>query len=149
MMLNIKEARTLVETTVPFVRQTGLKAPVLERGRVVTTIPIEGNTNHIGIMYAGALFAVGEVTGGAMCLTTFDISRYYPVVKEVNIRFRRPATTDVSIEVHMNDNEIARIDQEAAQKGKADYVLEGNIIDAKGETVAVIKGIYQLRAIGT
>ncbi len=147
MMLPIEDARKLVETTVEFVRRAGLKAPVLERGRVVTTMPIEGNTNHIGIMYAGALFSVGEVTGGAMFLTSFDMTRYYPIVKDVYIRFRRPATTDVRIEVFLAESDIARIEDEAAEKGKADYILEGDIMDANGEVVAVMKGTYQLRAM--
>ncbi len=147
MMLPIEDARKLVETTVEFVRRAGLKAPVLERGRVVTTMPIEGNTNHIGIMYAGALFSVGEVTGGAMFLTSFDMTRYYPIVKDVYIRFRRPATTDVRIEVRLAESDIARIEDEAAEKGKADYILEGDIMDANGEVVAVMKGTYQLRAM--
>ncbi len=149
MMLTIEEARNLVETSVSFVQRAGLQAPVLERGRVVTTMPLSGNTNHIGIMYAGALFSVGEVTGGAMFLTSFDMSKYYPVVKDMYIRFRRPALTDVSIEVRMDENEILRIEKEAAEKGKADYILEGNIVDDKGEVVAVMKGTYQLRAMGT
>ncbi len=148
-MINKEDARHLVETTVPFIQRAGLRAPVMERGRVVTTMPLAGNTNHIGIMYAGALFSVGEVTGGAMFLTSFDADKYYPVIKDMHIRFRRPATTDVHVEVRMDEQEIARAEQEAATKGKADYVLQGNIIDEKGEVVAIMTGTYQLRAMGT
>ena len=149
MTLTSEEARSLVETSVPFLQRAGLSAPIMERGRVVTVLPISENTNHIGIMYAGALFSVGKVTGGAMFLTSCDVTQYYPIIKDMYIRFRRPATTDVRIEVQLDEAEIARIEQEAAEKGKADYCLEGDIVDATGEVVAVMKGTYQLRAVGT
>lgn len=84
-----------------------------------------------------------------MFLTSFDAGKYYPVIKDMHIRFRRPATTDVHVEVRMGEKEIARIEQEAAEKGKADYILEGNIIDGNGEVVAIMTGTYQLRAMGT
>jgi acyl-coenzyme A thioesterase PaaI-like protein len=148
MTLTSAEAGKLVETSVSFLERAGLRAPVMERGRVVAAMPIEGNTNHIGIMYAGALFSVAEVTGGAMFLTSFDTTRYYPVVKDMYIRFRRPATTDVSVEIKMDDGEIERIEREAAENRKADYALQGDIVDRNGEVVAVMKGTYQLRAMG-
>lgn len=45
-MMTNEEARHLVETTVPFLQRAGLQAPVMERGRVVTEMPLAGNTNH-------------------------------------------------------------------------------------------------------
>ena len=43
----------------PFWRKS-FKIETLEPGRVVCRMPIEGNTNHIGTMYAGALFTCAE-----------------------------------------------------------------------------------------
>jgi len=132
---------------VAFIERMGLKVLESKPRYVKLMAPLKGNENHIGIMYAGALFTLAEVPGGALFATSFDVTKYYPIVKELSIRFRRPATTDVTIAMTMSQEEIARIQAEADERGKADYILEGEIKDASGEVVALSKGIYQIRAV--
>ena len=96
-------------------------------------------------MYAGALFTLAEVPGGSIFYSLFDGAKYYPVVKDMYIRFRRPATTDVTIEMMMTEVEATRIMAEADENGKADFILEGEMQDASGEVVALSKGTYQIR----
>ena len=108
-------------------------------------MPIEGNVNHVGVMYAGSLFTLGEIAGGAIHLTSFDGSRLYPIVKEIHIRFRRPAATDVTMEVELGAEQAARIQAEALEKGKADYVLNLELKDADGEVVSIVAGTWQVR----
>jgi len=143
--LSPEKMRELLETTVPFVQRAGLKALELAPGRVKLLMPLAGNENHIGIMYAGALFTLAEVPGGALFLTTFDIEKYYPVVKEINIRFRRPATGDVTIEMAMAQDEIGRINAEVEAGGKSEFILEGQITDGQGQVAAIARGVYQIR----
>lgn len=149
MELSQDKMRELMETTVAFVRRSGLKALDLAPGRVKLMMPLAGNENHIGIMYAGALFTLGEVPGGALFLSTFDIEKYYPIVKEINIRFRRPATGDVTVEVTMSPEEVARINSEVEAHGKADFVLDEQIVDGAGQVAAIIRGVYQVRRHGS
>jgi acyl-coenzyme A thioesterase PaaI-like protein len=111
--------------------------------------PLKGNDNHIGTMYAGALFTVAEFPVGALYLTTFDVSKYYPIVREMTIQFVRPAKSDVTIELTMSEEEIRRVQAEVDEKGKSDFVLEGEIKDEAGEVVARSKALYQLRSFGT
>jgi len=80
-------------------------------------------------------------------LTTFDVSRFYPVIKEMTIRFIKPVKTDVTIRMVMSVSEAKRIVSEAEKNGKAEYVLEGEIKDTNEEVVAVSRGIYQVRII--
>ena len=108
-------------------------------------MPLSGNQNHIGTLYAGALFTLAEIPGGALFLTSFDVQRFYPLIKEMNLRFRRPATSDITVEARLSDEEIARIQAEAEQNGKADYHLELQLCDASGEVVAQTRALYQLR----
>jgi acyl-coenzyme A thioesterase PaaI-like protein len=111
-------------------------------------VPLAGNENHIGSMYAGALFTLAEMPGGAVFLTTFDASVFYPVVKEMNIRYLKPARSDVTIEIAMAADEAERIEKEAREKGKAEFILEGELIDRDGQVVARSHGVYQIRLIG-
>jgi acyl-coenzyme A thioesterase PaaI-like protein len=141
--------KQFIEKPFAFVERMGLKALELKPGYVKLTAPIAGNENHIGGMYAGALFTLAEIPGGALYLTTFDVSNFYPIIKEMTIRFVAPAKTDVTIEMNLPKAEASHIEADARENGKADYVLEGEVKDASGVVVAVSKGLYQLRAYGT
>ena len=139
-------ARQLTEEQIAFVKRSGLKAEVLEPGYVRLCMPLAGNQNHIGSMYAGALFTLAEIPGGALFLSSFDSQRFYPVIKEMNLRFRRPALGDIHVEARLNAEQIERLQSEAQSRGKADYLLELQLTDADGEIVAESRGLYQLRA---
>ncbi len=138
-------ARQFTEDKIAFVKRMNLKAEVLEPGFVRLRVPLAGNENHIGSMYAGALFTLAEIPGGALFLTSFDASKFYPIIKEMNLRFRRPATGDIVVEARLSAEEIARLQSEAQANGKAEYVLELQLTDGSGEVVALSRGIYQLR----
>ena len=138
-------ARQFTEDKIAFVKRMNLKAEVLEPGFVRLRVPLAGNENHIGSMYAGALFTLAEIPGGALFLTSFDASKFYPIIKEMNLRFRRPATGDIVVEARLGAEEIERLQSEAQVNGKAEYVLELQLTDGSGEVVALSRGIYQLR----
>lgn len=140
--------KQLLETKVAFVERTGLKALELQPRHVKLMVPLKGNENHIGTMYAGALFTVAEVPVGALYVTTFDMTKYYPIIKEMNIQFVRLAKTDVTIELSISEEEARRIQAEAEETGKAEFVLEGEVKDESGDVVARSRGVYQLRAFG-
>ncbi|MEZ5246180.1 MAG: PaaI family thioesterase [Acidimicrobiales bacterium] len=132
--------------TIPFLEHTGIVVDHAERGFVRLRMPFEPNVNHVGMMYAGALFTLAEVPGGTIFLTTFDGTSYYPIVKDLQIRFRRPAMTDITVEVRISDDEVARISAQAEANGKADYGWECELIDTSGEVVAISRNTYQMRA---
>ena len=139
-------ARSLTESKIAFVERMGLRAEILEPGHVRLRAPLAGNENHIGTMYAGALFTLAEIPGGALAITTFDITRYYPLVKEMTVRFLRPATTDVTVELRIGPDEVERIQQDADRSGRGVFVLECELKDATGQVVMTSHGDYQLRA---
>ncbi|BBO69807.1 hypothetical protein DSCA_37370 [Desulfosarcina alkanivorans] len=143
--MEMTELKELVETKFAFLRNMGLKALDLAPNRVKLMLPKKGNENHLGTVWAGALFTLAEVPGGILVFTSFDGSKFYPVVKEMNIKFVKPATTDVTIEISMDEAEAARVEKEAEEKGKADFILDGELMDANDNVVAVTRGFYQLR----
>lgn len=127
------------------IKRTGFQILELRDGYVKLLMPIDVNKNHVGIMYAGSLFTLGEIVGGIMWGLMFDVEKFYPVVKEVNIQFKRPAMTDVSLEKEFSKEEANRIQEKAEKDGKADYELELELKDTTGEIVAVVKGVWQIR----
>ncbi|UUY09911.1 PaaI family thioesterase [Pseudomonas sp. J452] len=145
MPLPAEMARVFTEEKIDFVKRSGLKAELLEPGHVRLRMPLQGNQNHIGSMYAGALFTLAEIPGGALFLTSFDVQRFYPVIKELNLRFRRPASSDILVEANLSAEQIASIQGEAEREGKAEYRLELQLTDSNGEVVAISQALYQLR----
>ncbi|EFV14279.1 PaaI family thioesterase [Segniliparus rugosus] len=133
---------------IAFVERSGLRVLAAKRGRVRCMMPYEGNENHIGTMYAGALFTLAELPGGLLYLTSFDTAKFFPIVKEMNIQFRKPVTSDVTVEVGLAEEAIAAIQAEAETKGKAEFVLEGELKTEDGTLVATSRGVYQLRVAG-
>jgi hypothetical protein len=99
-------------------------------------------------VYAGVQFTVAEMLGGVIAFATFDTAKYYPLVKGVDIKFTGMARSDLRAETSLDEDEIARIEAEAAEKGKADFTLDAVVKDEAGQTVSVTHGLYQLRAHG-
>jgi thioesterase domain-containing protein len=137
--------KELVEKKIAFVERMGLKVIELTPGYVKLIAPLQGNENHVGSMYAGALFTLAEIPGGALILTTFDPTKCFPVIKELTIKFLRPAASDITTEMFLSRGEVDRITAEVTEKGKADFVLHGELKDQTGTVVAVSQGLYQIR----
>jgi thioesterase domain-containing protein len=129
-------------TDYPFVERAGLELLHLERGRAVLRLPFAPNINHVGMVYAGALFTVAEVPGGVLFLSAFDVSRFYPVVGEMRIRFVQPALTAVTVDARMSEDEIERVAADLEEHGKAKYVLEQEVRDEAGTLVATTSATY-------
>lgn len=142
-------ANTAIEHMLPAAHRMGVRIVELERGRCASEVPMEGNGNHFGVMYAGVLFTVAEVLGGAIGLPTFDVSQFYPLVKDLQITFKRPAKTTIRAEVSLDDETIDKVTAEAEERGKADFTLDAVLTDESGEVVATTHGLYQLRRHGT
>lgn len=139
--------KAMIEQGIPFAARTCVKVLAMERGYVKLMMPLEPNINHVGTMYAGALFTLAELPGGAIFLTTFDASRFYPIIKGMEIKFAKPATTDITVEVRLDPDEAKRIQQTANDTGKADYDWDCELEDATGQVVCVTSNRYQLRSI--
>ena len=140
-------AAELLVGAVEAIKRTGIRVVALRDRYARMLMPLEGNVNHVGMMYAGSLFTLGEIAGGAIHLVSFDLTRLFPIVKEVHIRFQRPAMTDVTMEVELSAEEASRIQAEALANGKADYELKLELADSSGEVVSIVGGTWQVRVI--
>ena len=118
-------------------------------GFVRATLPFEGNTNHLGTIYAGAIFTLAEVLGGALHLATFDRDRYYPLVRSLTIDFKAPGRGPLSASASLDAAAIAQIAADAEAKGKAAFVLTVEVVGEDGTLVATTRGDYQIRRNGT
>jgi acyl-coenzyme A thioesterase PaaI-like protein len=137
----------LAVTLVPGIARTGIRVLALRERYGKLLMPLADNTNHVGIMYAGALFTLGEITGGIIHGVSFDIEHFFPIVREVQIRFLSPATTDITVEVSLSAAEADTIQSAAEANGKADYQLTLPLKDTDNKVVAEVAGTWQIRRI--
>lgn len=139
-------ATELLSTTIPMLRRLGIRVVALRPGFVKLSAPLLGNENHVGTMYAGVLFTLAEIPGGVLIMSMADLTRFFPIVTDMHVRFLRPGTGDVTVEASLDPDEVERLQEIAERDGKAAYVLELEVKDQAGTVVMSSEAHYQLRA---
>jgi len=145
MIMNTAEMNQHIEQFLPFIKRLGVTVLEAAPGTVTLKLPLAGNENHLGIIYAGSLFSLAELTGGAISLSTFDVEKFYPVAKELSIRYWKPATSDVTVKVTLAPEELGRMKQEVETTGKTEFIVEPQLTAETGVVVATTKATYQIR----
>lgn len=143
----IRTMNLVLEQTIPRAHQMGVTFVEMRPGFVRAQVPFEGNGNHFGVMYAGVIFTVAEVLGGAIHYATFDVSTHYPLVRGMQIEFLAPGTGPLSASASLSEEEIARIRAEAVN-GKVAFELVAEVVGEDGTLVARTRGDYQIRPYG-
>lgn len=115
-------------TKLPFNKFIGLQKG---KGDYLISLPAgEQYTNHLGTVHAGALFAVAEAASGEYLLGALGSAEgYIPVVRNAEIKFRKPAKGSVSAKASVNGQEIERIKEELPQKGRALIKVNVEVVD--------------------
>jgi acyl-coenzyme A thioesterase PaaI-like protein len=144
---DLAAATAHVHALVPILGKMGLE--VVEAGpyAAAARIPTEPNVNHFGVTYAGCLFSVAEMLGGIIG-GFFDVPGGVPLVKRLEIDFTRPAMTAATARTALSEAEFARVKEEAAANGKANFELLTEVTGEDGVVVARTHGFYQLRVMG-
>jgi len=137
----------MIYAKIEFVRRTGMRVLQVRRGKVICKMPLCGNENHRDCVYAGALFTLADITGGLLLLATFDAKQFFPILKDIQLDFIKPATTDICLSCQISDRKIAMMQAEAGRDGKASLVLEAPLTDRSGEIVATSRGTFQIRSL--
>jgi acyl-coenzyme A thioesterase PaaI-like protein len=143
--LTPKMATAFVHQSVPAIGRLGVVVEAISPGVVELRVPIEGNANHMGTMYAGALFALAELPGGLIPLAVLEPGRYVPIVTEMSVQFLAAARTDVTLVARMDPDELRALGGRVDAEGKAEFALELAGVDASGRTVITSRARYQLR----
>lgn len=137
----------LIEQSIPFVQRSGLHVLDCGPGFAECRMPLAGNSNHVGTLYAGAQFTLADITGGVLILASFDRQLYYPILKSLTLDFLTPATSDLTLRCALSAAELATLQQQLVAHGKAGFALRGELTDQHGVVVARSDGQFQVRAL--
>ena len=130
--------------SVEVVRRTGMAIVAIEPNCVHLRMPLQGNVGGGGVMYAGSLFTLAEAAPGLLMLNRFDSARFASTCASVNIRFRRPARSDVSLHLTISDRQFEDLENDAFEKGKSSAEFAAELVDQDGATVSVADVKYVL-----
>ncbi|MBZ6379755.1 MULTISPECIES: PaaI family thioesterase [Pacificimonas] len=120
---------------VPFVERTGMRTLAAEGGRAKLLMPLAGNENHVGVLYMGAYTVLAEAVAATPGITLCDPDRHFPIIKDLYVDFKRPATSDVTADYALSDEQLAALGADLERKGSAGYVAEFPILDTDGTEV--------------
>jgi thioesterase domain-containing protein len=142
-----KELVNYLEKAIKIIEKMGMRILDFQKYSVKIILPKEQNINHIGTVYAGSLFSLADYAGGVLFFATFDLKQYYPILREVTITFKKPGTTDITCEASMSPAQAEQMKSITDETGKADWVLDLELKDEKGDVCSIVHGIFQMRKI--
>ncbi len=134
--------------SVPFVERTGMRSLEKRAGYINMLMPLAGNENHVGVMYMGALTVLAEATAATPAIDFLDKQRFFPIIKDLFVDFRKPAGSDVTAEYSLSDEDIAALQVDLERKGSAGYVAEIPMKNTDGLVVAEAKVTVKLLSHG-
>ncbi|MGC9977214.1 MAG: YiiD C-terminal domain-containing protein [Syntrophales bacterium] len=144
------EYRELVyylEKAIKIIEKMGMRILDFKKQSVKIMLPKEPNINHIGTVYAGSLFSLADFAAGVLFYSAFDIRKYYPVLKELTITFKRPVTTDITVETLLTPEQAEGIKKIADETGKADWTLNLEAKDEQGNVCCIARANLQMRRL--
>lgn len=127
---------------VPIIDAMGAKILEKTANRIKVKMPLAPNCNHLNTMYAGSLFTLAEFPIGALMVDGLDLSKVIPIVAKMEIKFLKPALTDIYTTVELEDSLLKRMEDEAVEQGKSELNHQQELVDESGEVVAVSEAQY-------
>jgi acyl-coenzyme A thioesterase PaaI-like protein len=134
--MDYAKVKGMVEETIPWIKDSGLSAEVLEERHVVLRLPMDRHLNHVGIVYAGSLFMLMEIAGATLFTCTYPFGKYVPINKGMEIKFLNMGVTDILCELSITEEDAKEMIQPIDEKGKGEWVLEMDCRDTEGTIIA-------------
>jgi len=142
-----KDIVNYLEQVIKIIEKMGIKIVDFSDRYVNLMLPKEPNVNHFGTVYAGSLFSLADFSAGVLFFASFDYKKYFPLLKEASIRYRRPATTNMTVELKLTPEQVAEARKAAEEKGKVDMVADLEIKDEHEEICCLVHLLWQIRKI--
>lgn len=133
---------------VAFVERTGMRTLASERGYARVLMPLAGNENHVDVMYLGAYTVLAEAVAAMPGISILDTVRFFPIIKDIFVDFHKSATSDVTAEYRLSEEQITALIADLERKGSAGYIAEMPIHDASGVHVATGRVTVKLLSHG-
>lgn len=121
-------------TDIPFIDKVGVKKN--SEGFLELSFS-DSVLNHLQTIHASALFTLAEAASGEVLQLQFPelVGKVIPVLRDSQMKFRKPATTDVTAFPSISAETIERFNEQFAKKGRALIEVGVEIRDEENTTV--------------
>jgi len=128
-------------TKLPFNNFIGLKASDRE-GFLLMLENRSEYRNHLDTVHASALFSLAEASSGHFLLTEFSgLTGIAPVVRKVETKYRKPATSKVFSKAKFQEIEKNEALEMLNQKGRTTLKVEVSLFDEAN--VQVMQSVFE------
>lgn len=149
-MFDAKTANDLMVGTVPITRLLGLRVAATTPEQVELALPDDPRLlNHVQTVHAAAQFGLGENASAVMAIGAFPEFQRPDVLlltSGATIRYVAPAKGPLRAVATLPATEQARVRQEFAASGRADFVVAVEVRANDGATTATMNVTWALRA---
>jgi acyl-coenzyme A thioesterase PaaI-like protein len=133
---------------IPFVKKVGIEKTQEEN--LILSFD-ESNQNHLQTIHASALFTLAESASGEALLTCFPelVGKVAPVVRDSQIKFKKPAIKSVTAFPSISDESIAKFKEQYKKKNRSSITVDVTVKDSDENVVCVgsfnwfVQGIEQ------
>jgi len=143
--MDYENLKPMLEGTIPWVKDSGLTAELLEERHILLRLPKERHLNHVGVVYAGSLFMLMEISGAALFACTYPLGKYVPINKEMSVKFLKMGITDIICELSISKEKAEEMIQPINEKGKGVWILEMECKDIEGNVIATSVCHYYIK----
>jgi acyl-CoA thioesterase FadM len=122
---------------IPFNKLIGISLPVNSEFLLQLDAKKE-YTNHMGAVHAAALFALAEGSGAQFLLNYFPkemIEQVIPLVRKVEVSYKKPATGIIVSTAKLKDNSIEDIRQQLTTKKRVSLITTVDLFDEEKNRV--------------
>jgi uncharacterized protein (TIGR00369 family) len=123
-----------------------LQVESIEDGLYKARTPLNENTkNHVNIFHAGPMWITAEYLGGLIAAHNLIDHKYQPVVAGLDIKFMRPAMSDITAETCFYDSDAKAMSTALELTGRYDFSIHIIIKDINEKVVAEADGKYVVK----
>ena len=102
--------------------------------------------NHVKMMHAAYLFAVGEFLGGLVPMRYLaKPDKFQPVVRDLKIDFKAPGMSSVTAQTAFSQAQANEMNDALEKDGRYDFTLVAELKDENGTLVAQTTTNYAIR----
>lgn len=143
-----EQAEQLSKEIFPLYGFMDMKIDQMSDGVFRARVPfIDNNKNHVQTMAAPIQWAIAESLGGLVWFVSQVSDKHAPLMRSMNIDFKKPATSDVTAEVSFTSEDIEKMKVALKDTNKYDFELKAVLKDADGVIVSETVAQYAIRQL--
>jgi acyl-coenzyme A thioesterase PaaI-like protein len=97
-------------------------------------------------MHACAIATLGEFCAGLTLARHLGFGRYRFILAELSVQYHRQGRSDLTGVASLTTEQIARVKEDLQHQEKLLFPHSTIITDAKGETVAEVRTVWQIKS---